>query len=328
MDKIEKKLRKRGMQKLDKFAHNPYHVDKPSFFSKIPLWTKIVVPAVAMTAVTFVASISLIQHFGARNANAQQSNAAASNGKGGTYYSTYAPAEHDTSNDKGYTGDSSVPTTALKQSIRVNGVDYAFIATGSKDGGQEWSSSMYATVQEENLGNLISDTTDSNTGANVAIYEIKNYASDTFIAAKYSNNPNIFACFNEDITFSTIDDFLNKIPFMSDSSIINQKIMIFDDQPNNKYYSGADTATINSYLFTDTGSATITDSFRQNPGENFITMPFKLNTFNSECVRIILYGSGHMRIQIADNDKNVYNVGENIFSNVRTYIETLTAVNG
>ena len=319
MNDIEKKLRKRGLQKLDKYAHNPYHVNKQSFFSRIPLWGKIMVPASLVTAVAVVAFVGLIN-------GVSKGNAAPSPGKNDGA-SHYAPAEQDTSNDKGYTGDSSVPSTAQKQSIRVNGVDYAFIATGNKGSGGEWSSSMYATVQEENLGNLISDTTDSNTGASVAIYEIKNYSSDTFIAAKYANNPNIFACFNEDITFATIDDFLNKIPFMSDSSIANQKIMIFDDQPNNKYYTGADTATINSYLFTDTGSASVT-TYTQAEGESAITMPFRLNTVNSECVKIILYRSGHMRITIADNDKNVYNVGENIFSNVRTYIETLTAVNG
>ena len=317
MNDIEKKLRKRALQKLDKYAHNPYHVNKPSFFSRIPLWGKIMVPASLVTAVAVVAFVGLINGVGKSNATLAPS-------KNGDV-SHYAPAEQDTSNDKGYTGDPSVPgSTTQKQSIRVNGVDYSFIATGSKGSGE---SSMYATVQEENLGNLISDTTDSNTGANVAIYEIKNYSSDTFIAAKYANNPNIFACFNEDITFSTINDFLNKIPFMSDSSIANQKIMIFDDQPNNKYYIGADTTTINSYLFTDTGSASVT-TYTQAEGESAITMPFKLNTFNSECVKIILYRSGHMRIQIADNDKNVYNVGENIYSNVRTYIETLTEVNG
>lgn len=319
MNDIEKKLRKRGMQKLDKYAHNPYHVNKPSFFSRIPLWGKIMVPASLVTVIAVVAFVGLINLGGAKAPQELGKNDNAS---------YYAPAEQDTSNDKGYTGDSSVPgSTALKQSIRINGVDYAFIATGSKGSGGEWSSSMYATVQEENLGNLISDTTDSNTGASVAIYEIKNYSSDTFIAAKYSNNPNIFACFNEDITFSTIDDFLSKIPFMSDSSIANQKIMLFDDKPKNKYYIGADTATINSYLFTDTGSASVT-TYTQAEGESAITMPFRLNTVNSECVKIILYRSGHMRIQIADNDKNVYNVGENIYSNVRTYIETLTAVNG
>ncbi len=318
MNDIEKKLRKRAMQKLDKFAHNPYHVNKPSFFSRIPLWGKIMVPASLVTAVAVVAFVGLINLGGAKAPQAPNKNGDVS----------HAPAEHDTSNDnKGYTGDPSVPSAAQKQSVRVNGVDYTFIATGSKGSGSEWSSSMYATVQEESLGSLISDTTDSNTGASVAIYEIKNYSSDTFIAAKYSNNPNIFVCFNEDITFTTIDDFLNKIPFMSDSSIANQKIMIFDDQPNNKYYTGADATTINSYLFADTGSASVT-TYTQGEGESVITMPFKLNTFNSECVRIRLYRSGYMRIQIADNDKNVYNVGENIYSNVRTYIETLTAVNG
>lgn len=317
MNDIEKKLRKRGMQKLDKFAHNPYHVNKPSFFSRIPLWGKIMVPASLVTAVAVVAFVGLVNGLG----GAKAPQAPSKNGDA----SHYAPAKQDTSNDKGYTGESSVPASQ-KQSISVNGVDYAFIATGSKGSGGEWSSSMYATVQEENLGNLISDTTDSNTGANVTIYEIKNYSSDAFIAAKYANNPNIFACFNEDITFATINDFLNKVPFISDSSIGNQKIMIFDDQPNNKYYTGANTATINSYLFTDTGSASVT-TYTQAEGESAITIPFKLNTFNSECVKVILYRSGHMRITIADNDENVYNVGENIYSNVRTYIETLTEVN-
>ena len=319
MNDIEKKLRKRGMQKLDKFAHNPYHVNKPSFFSRIPLWGKIMVPASLVAAVAVVAFVGLINGFGMGGRATQ---AASKNGDA----SYQAPAEHDTSNDKGYTGDSSTPVNQ-KQSIRVNGVDYAFIATGSKGSGSGQSSSMYATVQEENLGNLISDTTDSITGASVALYEIKNYSSDVFIAAKYSDNPNFFACCNEDITFATIDDFLNKIPFTSDSSIANQKIVIFDDQPKNKYYTGADTATINSYLFTDTGSASAT-TYTLGQGESVVTIPFKLNTFNSECVKIILYRSGHMRIQIADNDKNVYNVGENIYSNVRTYIETLTEVDG
>ena len=319
MNDIEKKLRKRGLQKLDKYAHNPYHVNKPSFFSRIPLWGKIAVPASLVTAVAVVAFVGLIN-------GVSKGNAAPAPGKNDGA-SHYAPAEQDTSNDKGSTGDSSVPSTAQKQSIRVNGVDYSFIATGSKGSGGEWSSSMYATVQEENLGNLINETTDSNTGANVAIYEIKNYASDTFIAAKYSNNPNIFACFNEDITFSTIDDFLSKIPFMSDSSIANQKIMLFDDKPKNKYYEGADTATINSYLFTDTGSASVT-TYTPWDGESSITMPFRLNTVNSECVRIILYKRGYMRIQIADNNKNVYNVGVDIFNDVRTYIDSLNEVNG
>ena len=317
MNDIEKKLRKRGMQKLDKFAHNPYHVNKPSFFSRIPLWGKIMVPASLVAAVAVVAFVGLINGFGmgGRAPQAPGKNNDVSN---------HTQQGQDTSVEKGYMGDSNTPVDQ-KQSIRVNDVDYAFIATGSKGSGSGQSSSMYATVQEENLGNLIIESTYQNTS--VAIYEIKNYSSEVFIAAKYSNDSHIYACLNEDITFSTIDDFLNKIPFTSDSSITNQKIVIFDDQPKNKYYTGADTATINSYLFTDTGSASVT-TYTLGQGESVVTMPFKLNTFNSECVKIILYRSGHMRIAIADNDKNVYNVGENIYSNVRTYIETLTEVNG
>ena len=66
MNDIEKKLRKRGMQKLDKYAHNPYHVNKPSFFSRIPLWGKIMVPASLVTAVAAVAFVGLINFGGAK----------------------------------------------------------------------------------------------------------------------------------------------------------------------------------------------------------------------------------------------------------------------
>lgn len=111
MNDIEKKLRKRALQKLDKYAHNPYHVNKPSFFSRIPLWGKIMVPASLVTAVAVVAFVGLINLGGAKAPQAPGKN---------DNVSHYAPAEQDTSNDKGYTGDSSVPSsTAQKQSIRT-----------------------------------------------------------------------------------------------------------------------------------------------------------------------------------------------------------------
>jgi hypothetical protein len=68
MNDIEKKLRKRALQKLDKYAHNPYHVNKPSFFSRIPLWGKIAVPASLVTAVAVVAFVGLINGVSKGNA--------------------------------------------------------------------------------------------------------------------------------------------------------------------------------------------------------------------------------------------------------------------
>ena len=54
MNDIEKKLRKRGMAKLDKFAKNPYKVPKLPWYKRIPLWTKVVIPTAALTTALFV----------------------------------------------------------------------------------------------------------------------------------------------------------------------------------------------------------------------------------------------------------------------------------
>ncbi|MBR5996761.1 MAG: hypothetical protein IK028_01915 [Bacilli bacterium] len=321
MNDIEKKLRKRGMQKLDKFAHNPYHVNKPSFFSKIPLWTKIAVPAFAMTAVTIVAFVGLISGRGAPTNSANKPSRTAQSEAG------YSYTDASNSVDKGLS--QSGEPAAQGHSFSINGQHFDFLARQYKDGGEQ-GGHMFSTIQEENIGNSIGEATYEDLGETISLYEIKNYSSDVFLAAKLPSDPKYYACCNIDSTFSTINDFLNKIPFLSDSSIENSKITVFEDLPKNAIYKNADTETINSYLFTNTGSASNTTSFRPAPGENYIIMPFTLNTFDNECVTIVLY-RGYMQIKVgfdSANDNNVYEVGTDIYTTVETYVKTLTKVNG
>lgn len=321
MNDIEKKLRKRGMQKLDKFAHNPYHVNKPSFFSKIPLWTKIAVPAFAMTAVTIVAFVGLISGRGAPTNSANKPSRTAQSEAG------YSYTDASNSVDKGLS-QSGEPADQ-GHSFSINGQHFDFLARQYKDGGEQ-GGHMFSTIQEENIGSFIGEATYETTGEKINLYEIKNYSSDVFLAAKLPSDSKYYACYNPNSTFSTINDFLNKIPFLSDSSIENSKIAVFEDLPENAIYKNADTETINSYLFTNTGSASNTTSFRPAPGERFIIMPFTLNTFDSECVTIVLY-RGYMQIKVcfdSANDKNVYEVGTDIYTTVETYVKSLTKVNG
>ena len=58
MNDIEKKLRKRGMAKLNQFAKNPYKVKKKSWFERIPLWTKVVIPTAVLTTALFMVVVS------------------------------------------------------------------------------------------------------------------------------------------------------------------------------------------------------------------------------------------------------------------------------
>ncbi len=324
MNNIEKKLRKRGMQKLNKFAHNPYH--KP-FIARMPLWTKIAVPASLMTAVTCVAFFGLINGLG----GARGGNVAPSQSK---HEPGYSSALHNETTNKGGNentsfnpGDGSGDNNRF---LTFEGKTYTFMPTQSK--GEQAASDEWGTVPSNKIGNLLGQmVVNQGTSAEdtVSVYEINDYSPDAFVAMKYASRSSYYASYNQSNTYATIGDFLTQIPFMSDSVVKSgSKIMLFDDTENNKYYTGADATTINSYLFTDT-SATITTSFMQSPGENTITIPFVLKTFSSECVKIVLYDSGYMQIKVgidAPNDKNIYKVDDNMFSNVLTYIQTLTQV--
>ena len=57
---FEKRMKKRGNQKLDKFAKNPYHVP---WFKKIPTWVKIATPAVLTSAAAATIVIVMMPTF-------------------------------------------------------------------------------------------------------------------------------------------------------------------------------------------------------------------------------------------------------------------------
>ena len=105
---FEKKMKKRGNQKLDAFAKNPYH-QEPIMETKparrgMPLWSKILIPvgAVAMGIFgSFVGMRMVFGGFGNKAAN------------GGGYYSHQDEAETPAaiSENKGVRDDSQAPYT-------------------------------------------------------------------------------------------------------------------------------------------------------------------------------------------------------------------------
>ena len=63
---FEKWMKKRGNNKLNAYAKNPYHV---SWIKRMPMWSKILVPsALAMTAAVVVISVGVLPHLGMNKA--------------------------------------------------------------------------------------------------------------------------------------------------------------------------------------------------------------------------------------------------------------------
>ena len=333
MNDLEKKLRKRGMKKLDKFAHNPYHVNKPSFFSRIPLWTKIAIPAVAMTAVTFVASISLINHLGSH----ATSPASISNQGEGTYYSTAAPAE--TSQDKAINSNSS--------STGLNGGDYAtpegypagVTFQGAKYGFLHYQSGKagydYLSVSDSILGILLGEIDDERPGDKIKVYEISGYFYKSFVAMKFPTENRYYVCANSYFEYSTLGDFLDKTNLLNGAKPADP-IVVYKDSTGKeeKYYKEADKDTVNGYLLSDTYVANDPEDYKQyalTPGNSSISIPYTFADFGGKCVYLHLFNSGHLVVRVGNaslsEEINVFNIGVDKYNALLSYVETLSKIN-
>ena len=327
MNDLEKKLRKRGMKKLDKFAHNPYHVNKPSFFSRIPLWGKIAVPASLVTAVTVVAFFGIINNAGGLG---YANKAPASNNKGEASTSAIDKAGSESQADV-TSLDPGASTAAYNRysSLAYNGLEYSFMAAGSDKSGSGYTGEQSSTPQ---LGNLLSETTNQETGEVISIYQIKDYSSDVFVAAKFSSEPTTYVCYNSESTFATIGDLFNDIPFLRDFIAV-ENVKEYNSSSEPTVYRGVSGATVNSYLFDglDTNIPNVANTFTSEASENYIEMNLISKPFNDICSTVRMYDTGHFAIRI-DKDfgtsyLNVYEIGVERYNTLLNYTHTLVIRN-
>lgn len=334
MNDLEKKLRKRGMKKLDKFAHNPYHVNKPSFFSRIPLWTKIAVPAVAMTAVTFVAFVGLISHLGSHAASPAKSNQGE-----GTYYSTAAPAE--TSQDKamnsnssstvlGGNGDYTTPE-GYPTGITFQGAKYDFLPYQSVKSDYD-----YMSVSDSKLGILLGEIEidDERPGDKIEVYEISGYFYKSFVAMKFPTKNSYYVCANSYFEYSTLGDFLDKTNLLNGAKPADPIVVYKDSTGKEEKYKEADKDTVNGYLLSDTYVANDPEDYKQyasTPGISSISIPYTFADFGGKCVYLHLFSSGHLVVRVGNanlsEEINVFNIGVDKYNSVLNYVETLSKIN-
>ena len=326
MDKIEKKLRKRGMQKLDKFAHNPYHVDKPSFFSKIPLWGKIAIPASLVTAVTVVAFFGIINGVGS---SVFANRAPASNNKGAASTSAINKAGSESQADVTSInpGESGTPAYNRYSSLAYNGAEYALMPAGGDDKsglGGEHSQSI-------TLGNLLYETTNPKNNEVISVYAITGYIPDAFVAAKFSTDPSTYVCYNPECSFATTGNLLTDIPFATDFFATGHIDECEINPRRTTVYSpyGSQVLNINSILFDelDTTIPNIASTFTEENSQKYIQMNFMSLTFNYMCCTVRVYNSGHLAVVMerafATHFINVYEIGVERYNSLLEYTHTL-----
>ena len=182
------------------------------------------------------------------------------------------------------------------------------------------------------LGNLLSETTNQETGEVISIYQIKDYSSDVFVAAKFSSEPATYVCYNDQSTFATLSDLFGDIPFLRDFIAVGN-VPEYHSSSEPSVYRGVNGPTVSSYLFEglDTNIANVATTFASEASENYIEMSFMSAAFGYICSTVRMYDTGHFAIRI-DKDfgtsyLNVYEIGVERYNTLLNYTHTLVIRN-
>lgn len=204
---IEERIKKRGNQKLNKYAKNPYHV---SWVDRMPLWSKIAVPASLLTTMTALVVIIALP----KNANTPTTN---SNSNSVSVAPSIAPSIPQSlppaSNSLYYVPDWN--ERAINDQYRMllfNKVNYY--------------SYLYPAIEEEYIEELVAEdilmwgeeSVDDNGSdskirheTNVSLYKIKGFSTKMIVAVKFTEDNQYY--WYKNITdknqYPTLGDFLS-----------------------------------------------------------------------------------------------------------------------
>ena len=218
---FEDKMKKRGNKKLNQFAKNPYH---KSWFSKIPTWSKILVPSLAVgAAVVVFVSVGVLPNM-SRNAAQKVDN------KGG--YSNDPQSPTNKGSQGGYDHYSEPGQAALNSSMPPK---EAMVEWDDKTAIQQYPECIYQDNKYQVRNNYRNDPLDpnyvqhliadsvalygydgvleENHQTSASLYNITKIDPAIAVAVKFVNTETYYAYINKDYYFETIEDMLNKVSF-------------------------------------------------------------------------------------------------------------------
>ena len=314
---FEKWMKKRGNNKLNAYAKNPYHV---SWIKRIPMWSKIVVPtALAMTAAVVVISVgvlpSLAMNKGA--SKAPQSNA------------DYASKPVQTSKDNQQPG-SQAQSTVPGESISDRQTTFHFkyqdisydLSTKTLDktkGLSLFIDQKIATISLEDINQQLKQ---------VDLYSFKNIDEEVAIAAS-DDNSNVFSIyFNNSCHFHDIDDFVDLLSPATEIKI--QKILYYDltisDDKQAQYLSSSDTE-IYDILFADGSIEGYTAiDYDYESSYKYYYLGLNIAAFNDFTFSTYFYDSGYIVFNFLDQN-HIFELGQETYQAFAAYLENYKTSN-
>ena len=250
---FEKRMKKRGNQKLDKFAKNPYRVP---WFKRIPTWAKVAIPSV-MTATAAICVVMIVMPYMSARGKAYSAHLI---DNGDRYQNSdvdtaYAPGQDGSRTNQSMDGVR-VKTWTEKTIIEkypaftYNTIEYQVRYTDSTQPINE----SYVNVKIADISVQGYDVYQkANHNESAEIFSIKNIANDVSLAIKFSGGTDYYAYQNVGLTFATVGELMDKLSFASEVNInyVNYYDYSSEAATANAKYTNCDENTVYGMLFND-----------------------------------------------------------------------------
>jgi len=312
---FEKWMKKRGHNKLNAYAKNPYHV---SWIKRLPTWSKVVVPAaLAMSAAVVVVTVGVLPMAFARKNAATQSGMSTAMGDvtRSTFVSSMAPSAVES--DPGFFESLNIfqkyPTFTYANNL--------------------YRASQHI-IEPQYIGKSISQFTIESTkysGLNeeVTLYAISSVDKDIALLVKPDSESIFYLYTNKDASFDNLDDFLTKTSFIEHSTIFSIKSVSKTSAGNITYqqykpHTSFKQTDFYNILFEDkTVAGQLIDqsvSTQINQATTGYYFEIAMDWLPSAYFGMTIYNNGYLTIDFADI-KEAYKLADTKYKEVSTYLQ-------
>ena len=263
---FEKKMKKRGNQKLDAFAKNPYHQEIAKEAKPVrrgmPLWSKILIPLGSITVAVFGTFLGMRMVFGGRGGFAP-------NKDGG--YGDNAEEAQVPGGASDYQGNSKTPWTPSgkgEQTTPTRNWDEADIiekypeftylenqyyiryVDSSEPISSTYINTKLADITVEANAEFIDE---GHPSIEAELYSIKNIALDASIAIKFNGSEDYYAYQNIFCYFANLGELVDKISFHTEVKFPEIYYHHYDESNNslNDTFNNVNEQEVMNILFSD-----------------------------------------------------------------------------
>ena len=336
---FEKKMKKRGNDKLNQFAKNPYHQEPVVVEAKsqksFPLWGKILIPtAVMATALVVFVAVGILPMMSAKGAM-KVDNGGEQAGENASYYKPvasdnkdiYGSAQGDYSYAPGQQSEASLPRWEDASTVQrypdfvFQNVQYDILDKVSYQ-------SIDAQYINQKLGDISVkgyDTQNNETHyINASVYSIKNISDKVSLAILFEGETNYYAYQNKTYEPVALSDLFADTCFEEEATFTSAAYNNYVRTDLRKVYSRIDQEAVMSILYADKSPLNMhgknAEVDQMGNSNDFIAFNVKFDCLGINNASLWIFSNGRMDINLFGTNA-IFNIGIATYSAIKESLD-------